>query len=126
MATFVLERPVGAACRIWLCGAGRLPVLVSPLSMHRRKYGDLYDWGPVCNGSRLTAATLLHQSGLRGELALLLADEFMLEVLMGEASPVVRLDTHEIALLALDLVEKRAGELARKMVNDRRGLSHVV
>lgn len=105
MSTFVLERPARGACRVWLERRLQLPVLLSPLVKHRKRYGELYDWGKLESGCYLTAATLAYHCGVPADFAAWLAPALAEEILACCNEDVLRFDRVELQELVHGLIE---------------------
>lgn len=122
MAYFLLERPATGACRVWLQRLGKPPILLSPLSKHRRLFGDLYDWGKGEKGCHLTAATLAVHCGLRGDVAALLAPRIVEDVLIHEHRRLVRLEFDDLATILLNMVEDDLPKLIEQLIGRGKGV----
>lgn len=112
MASLTFERPNSGAPRLWYEAAGRPPMLVAPLSRHRRKWGDLYDCGPAGAGCHLLAATLLNQCGVPAAAATFFAPYFVQQHLQGREDSLIRWDVLVLNRVVRDLVEAYEDEWA--------------
>lgn len=106
MAHFELERPEGAAVRLWYSREGRPPVLLAPRKAFRDRFGETYDFGKGADGCRLAAAVLLHAVGLTTWAALYLAPMFAKQHLRTCQADVCLMSEDGVRHCAYGLVQK--------------------
>lgn len=115
MAHFLLVRPSEGARQLWHCRQGYPPELVAPLVQHRRRFGDLYDWGAETPGALLTASTLLNRVGLPAAAAALVAPDLVGDLLATLDGQIVRIDRSELVDMVGELLDRNASNLLGRM-----------
>lgn len=122
MPHFHLVLPPEGARQVWYVREGQVPELVAPLASHRRKFGDLYNWGAGEDGCRLTSATMMHRIGIHSLLAGYFAPYFAERRLIHVTGNSVRLSAATVFDWALESVELYESQFFADMMRlTRRG-----